>query len=231
MLTDSFIVPTSLGNIDHPRPGKYLRYSDDLIQDYGTFDFWYSWRSYDESRIWEYKSDWWGDREEARNFRLTTGDWDLLVRMLYEGLVRIIQVSSDNDESSSYRVRSSINSRMERVSKIRVILRWLDECDWHYLSSDEDDGFSMEQIKVSPRFIKSLIAQAQIAIPSDFINENCVLPVKEIRLEDTFNLLRLQYPSEDPEYLPPSRILIEHEQKAERVLKEWERRTESQIAD
>ena len=225
MLTDSFVVPTYLGNIDHPRPGKYLRYSDDLIELYGTLYFRFSWRSYDESKIWEFKSDWWGDKSEARNFRLTEGDWDLMVQVLYEGLVPIFQIPCDDDDSSSYRVKSSLNS------EFRVILKWLDEVDWHHLFEDDENGFCLQQIKVSPRFIKYLITHVQMAIPTDYLKDHYLLPTREIRLEDTFNLLRLQYPSEDSEYLPPSRILIEHEQKAERVLKEWERRSRPPIAD
>lgn len=150
MLTDSFVVPTYLGNIDHPRPGKYLRYCDDLIELYDTLDFRFSWRCYDESKIWEVKSDWWGDKSEARNFQLTEGDWDLMVQVLYEGLVPVFQIPCDDDDSSSYRVKSSLNNRMKKVSEVRVILKWLDEVDWHNLFEDEEDGFCLQQIKVSP---------------------------------------------------------------------------------
>jgi hypothetical protein len=78
MLTDSFIVPTSLGNIDHPCPGKYLRYSDDLIEQYGTLDFRFSWNTYDESSLRESKSVWWGDRSEAR--AQIVADWSQVDR-------------------------------------------------------------------------------------------------------------------------------------------------------
>ena len=231
MLTDSFIVPTSLDNVDHPRPGRYLQYCDDLIEQYGTLDFRFSWNSYEESTIWRYQYAWWSSREDARNFRLIEEDWDLLVRMLFEAAVRIVQVTSDDDDPSSLRVRNDVNYRMKGLTEIRTILRWFDLSDWHHLFGDKEGDPALQQIEATPRFIKFLIDQVSSRRLHDHEMGLYLLPKNEMWMEDTFNLLRLQYPSKDPEYLPPSRILIEHEQKAERVLKEWERRTESQIAD
>ena len=208
MLVHQSHIPAVPGEPNFPTSATYLQFTDSLIETYGSFDFRWSWKSYDKETLFNVRKVFWEKTPgtEPSWYALPEIVWDLFARTIWDDLIDRIRADVEEDESPSG-ARSAISYRMKRVNHYRTAFRWLQLVDKYVEQSKAVPDEWLVSIDAHPEFISFLIQQVEQAMPKNWEEHRFLLPPDELTLVNALNALKVQLPSKHPQYLVPSQLL------------------------